>query len=1027
VFDLLLNLAVHGELLQPAPPACDDGDDGSEEGEGGELGTAAGPGDEWRSTVTSELRASLAAGIDGYGRGGAGAGAESPPSTQLHWGGGGQARGQPGVDGTAAAGGAEEWPPLPRRLPPGCSARDLELERLRQWLRLLLFRLLDVLRLVEAPAEGAWAAAASCLAALVTYDGHVARAYVQELPLPAAAALLAAAAAHSWPDGLRCWLATLAANLLYTSPLGDAPPPASPGRRAPSWWGAARLDPGRLAAFGGAAAVVRRYIEAPTARARRALFCVLLEYVVGGEADGGAGGGGGWAPPAVAPSRRAHGSEVAALGAALLHMRAAETLHPLFAAGASGFGGRMAAAVVAQMAAVQEATPTRITQAPPDFVAECLGCLEAMATGGAAPSAVLEAPLRLAVGAVGGAAGAGGGGEEEERAAWAVLAGGLAGAEDAPAAAAWLLRLLLAAAEVEVEACRAAGRRPGSLLPSPGGAAAAGAPPPLLPPADLPLAPQPALQQLLADALLAGGAAPEALAAAVCSLVDHLLLRCAGEAWDAAAGGPGREPAPWGTGAAPQQRMPGGHGRQDSFDSLRAGGRWGGVDPARAAVASLAAAAEWLQRAPAGRRRAAASLLVAEKLVELLVVRGEADRGLPDAGASASEPAASGNGDGAALHAAAAPQHARAATPPPRPVSAPIPPVEARRTSSEQQQGGTTSPSKGVPMPRLAAAWRRLTAPHGAGRQQRPAPGGVDAAADATPLSAGVPALGGTQVHPAPPPAPAPARPAPAPAAGGTRAQPYPQPPAAPSPLQPEALRQRAKQRKPGEGPSLLELAAEVAARDQAEAAEQRAAAAAAAAAAERRTSAVASFLCGVSGASSAALELVPPALLRALYEELRMDPPGGQAGDADAAARAAAVQAGRPAWDARAAVLTLLLGRCAGEEAGAGLGASAGSSGSGSLRAGQAAAEQAAAGAAALDAAFLADLLDAPDPRVRHVASAFALQQLLRRRPGAHRRGVREVVARAQRSDDEHLLCSPHAQLRAMLELRALPADALA
>jgi hypothetical protein len=312
-------------------------------------------------------------------------------------------------------------------------------------------------------------------------------------------------------------------------------------------------------------------------------------------------------------------------------------------------------------------------------------------------------------------------------------------------------------------------------------------------------------------------------------------------------------------------------------------------------------------------------------------------------------------------------------------------------------------------MPRLAAAWRRLTAPHGAGRQQqqRATASGVDDAVDATPLSAGVSALGGTQMQPAPPPAPAPGRPAPAPA-GGPRAQPLPQPPAAPSPLQPDILRQRAEHRQPGAGPSLLELAAEVEASDRAEEAERRAAAAAAVAAAEWRTSAVASFLCGVSGASSAALDLVPAALLRALYEELRADPPGAQTGEPDAAARAAALQAGRPAWDARAAALTLLLGRCAAEEAGVGLGATAG--GSGSLRA--AAQAAAAAAAATLDGAFLSELLDAADPRVRHVASAFSLQRLVRRRPGAHRRAVREVVARAQRSDDERLLWSRRAWL---------------
>jgi len=71
------------------------------------------------------------------------------------------------------------------------------------------------------------------------------------------------------------------------------------------------------------------------------------------------------------------------------------------------------------------------------------------------------------------------------------------------------------------------------------------------------------------------------------------------------------------------------------------------------------------------------------------------------------------------------------------------------------------------------------------------------------------------------------------------------------------------------------------------------------------------------------------------------------------------ALQADRPLWDARAAVLLLLMGRCA-------------------------------ADAAALrvlgGTPFFSGLLSEPDVRVRHYASVFVLRQLMLQQPQQYR-----------------------------------------
>lgn len=121
--------------------------------------------------------------------------------------------------GSGGSSGDGEWPPLLGQRPP---VRSAATERFQQWLRLLLFQLMAALAASGSTAEAPWAAALSCLLHLGTHGGRVVRAYVEELPLSVAAALLQQARINRWSEQLQAWLVTLAANLLYVHSDGEA-------------------------------------------------------------------------------------------------------------------------------------------------------------------------------------------------------------------------------------------------------------------------------------------------------------------------------------------------------------------------------------------------------------------------------------------------------------------------------------------------------------------------------------------------------------------------------------------------------------------------------------------------------------------------------------------------------------------------------------------------------------------------------------------------------------------------------------
>lgn len=125
---------------------------------------------------------------------------------------------------------------------------------------------------------------------------------------------------------------------------------------------------------------------------------------------------------------------------------------------------------------------------------------------------------------------------------------------------------------------------------------------------------------------------------------------------------------------------------------------------------------------------------------------------------------------------------------------------------------------------------------------------------------------------------------------------------------------------------------------------------------------------------------LVPPILFKTLFQELKPDTVSSQV----------SVHAQRPLWDARAAVLLLLMARCGQDDS------ALAEIGGGS---------------------FFAGLLDERDARLRNYSAFFVLRGLMHRQPQKYRAALKLVAARAQQAGDERLIRSPFLQLQAMLE----------
>ncbi|KAL4856367.1 hypothetical protein ACK3TF_003171 [Chlorella vulgaris] len=1073
VFDLVYNLSVHGELLydSAAEAVPDDtaalADAVAGLDAGGEMNVP-----NWKATVTSAFRASLAATMkaatvnirsslerhssrnaaDGHLHSRRGASMGGASQTNSHFGVGG--------GGGGANGGIADWPPLLGARP---EARCARAERFQQWLRLLLFQLLATLAASGGASEAAWAAALSCLVHLTTHSGAVVRAYVEELPLSVVAALLEQSRQHLWSEQLHAWLITLAANLLYAHSDSDdhrsvhrsskAASVADSHRsgggggggvgtgRGGAWWAGSQLHWERLAAFGGMRQVLSCYREAPTADARRSMFVVLYDYVVAGQKPAGQDA---WAPVLL---HQAHSSEALALGAALLRMNAAEALHPLFLAGVSGTMQPLAAAVTMQMAALQAANPGRVVAVP----------------GAMVPLALQEAvKLTLeAVAAPAAAASPGAGAPGDSAAAWGCLADCMRDSSElgSRTGRGWLLQLLVAAAEHELARGGGGGgaQQQQQLQQEPqqhqltrgGGSTAAaqqGVPTALLPevgsrggcqlqPGRRGMRGQSALGELLMRALATtpDSRAADCFMAAVGSFLAHVRLRCASSGWDTEDG--------WGSG---QTAAAGGYAAYGSGSSSQGPG-----------TTPPGAPGSGVRRADSARRLGSAVQLEQRGLS---LGDGGAEGGeasglrleLSEGGSSGARSSPCDSGDSGSWKALNCPEAVIST------LSLAVEwllqaPQEARQGAMLQATQlllafTLTSPA----LPSSDGSWQAEGPLQS--RQQQPQQQQQQQAPGTPVLTPGAPLSGANHRLAAatPPPLQLPASPGSSPAVAGALLSPgsaAPQRPVSPNLAalhaaaaaaaaaasgQPVRLlatpRGGAREQALGlaEGtPSAADVAASSGAKrpggggggadgTDADAAEQ--AERAAAAAAEASTTMLWNFLNGKAMVPQELLRLMPPLLLRALFDDLRPDSSAMQydamagGGPGTSAARLtqaadealgvkATVQADRPLWDSRASVLLLLMGRCAHD--------------SGALR-------------ALGGAAFFTSLLSEPDVRVRHYAAVFVLRQLMLQQPLQYRRALRGVVTRAQSANDEKLLSNPYLQLRAMLDLGRVQLDTL-
>eukprot|EP00873_Tetraselmis_striata_P022035 jgi/Tetstr1/442299/TSEL_030440.t1 len=305
------------------------------------------------------------------------------------------------------------------------------------WLRQLLFALLPMLQACGRRDEAVWAAALGAFLHLTAASGTWSRGCLEGLHLGVVAGFLRAVQEFSWSPELHCHFVRLAANLLYAG--GDMRDCDSSGIDSTAgegpWWGQCRLDGARLGEFGGAGAVLRTFMAAPSPESRQNLLCVLLEALLPAEE----GAPEGWGPPS---------EELQQLAQLAERLSLAELLRPMLLAARAGLGGRLVGWLQEMTAELDLEVAPRLLALLQVFL-DRLEDLSTRALNAVSPS--LEAVVADTAAAVGGEHGSSGG---VEAPAWACLqellwssAPGLGAAGEA-----WLGRLLAAAADRHAEA-----------------------------------------------------------------------------------------------------------------------------------------------------------------------------------------------------------------------------------------------------------------------------------------------------------------------------------------------------------------------------------------------------------------------------------------------------------------------------------------------------------------------------------------------------------------------------------------------
>eukprot|EP00890_Picochlorum_soloecismus_P001501 jgi/Picsp_1/2351/NSC_05814-R1_protein len=260
VFDFILNLMVHGELMYPEDDIQEEGAKGKEALESLVGGMDLNGNDQdWRQTVSQAMRTNIRNQQERKNRS---IDLELEKGTQTF-----------SMDNLA------KWPPLSTaHLDENADRRK---EQFFEWIRQLFFKLLKLLAAVDMSESSSevWASAFSCLIALCTKDGYIVQSLIEHLPLRATAKMLQVGRKSFWPSRIQSLIGVMAANMMYTAE----------GTAQCKHVSEKKLDLNKLSDFGGITEVVKEYHAAPTITSCQSLFCVMYDYIIGmkaGPSDG---------------------------------------------------------------------------------------------------------------------------------------------------------------------------------------------------------------------------------------------------------------------------------------------------------------------------------------------------------------------------------------------------------------------------------------------------------------------------------------------------------------------------------------------------------------------------------------------------------------------------------------------------------------------------------------------------------------------------------------------------------------------
>ena len=174
--------------------------------------------------------------------------------------------------------GVAEWPVISNQMNGIYTVNgecDVRMEQFREWLRRLLCSLAAQLALHESSTSTmlddsgseVWASVLSCMTSLCTHDGYIVKEYVLHFPMGALRRMLYVARHAFWSTRIQSMLAVMVSNLVYKNVVKED------GIHSV-------LDFEKIDAFGGIHSIAKEYHYAATAISCQSLFCVLLDFVL---------------------------------------------------------------------------------------------------------------------------------------------------------------------------------------------------------------------------------------------------------------------------------------------------------------------------------------------------------------------------------------------------------------------------------------------------------------------------------------------------------------------------------------------------------------------------------------------------------------------------------------------------------------------------------------------------------------------------------------------------------------------------